>query len=94
MENFHPFELLLIDEYAERLKVGKSTIYQWKALGILKPGKHFFQVGKTIRYLWSLDPIMELNSGSLPEIEEETPQIIKPIEKVPCPRKAGINLDY
>ena len=59
------FELLLIDEYAERLKVGKSTIYQWKALGILKPGKHFFQVGKTIRYLWSLDHIMELNSEPL-----------------------------
>lgn len=87
------FEILLVDEYAERLKVGKSTIFYWKEKGILKPGRHYFQTGKVLRFIWALNLIMEIHCMPKPEPEEE-PEKIKTREKSSGPHKAGINLDY
>jgi len=98
VETVAPFEVLLVDEYAERLKVGKSTIFYWKEKGVLKPGRHYFQTGKVLRFIWSLKIIMELHC--MPKESKESTNIKekglhKPREKAKRPRQtAGINLDY
>ncbi|WP_020585427.1 hypothetical protein [Desulfobacter curvatus] len=60
-ENKQVFEVLLLDEYAKRLKVGKSTIYDWKSNGILISGRHYLQVGKVLRFIWARDLILDIN---------------------------------
>jgi len=87
--NTPPFEILLIDEFAERLKVGRSTIWTWKKDGTLVPGHHFIQKGKVLRFIWSRDLVLDLHGMELPEADytPETP-------KAPSPKKVGINLNY
>lgn len=98
VEAVAPFEVLLVDEYAERLKVGKSTIFYWKEKGILKPGRHYFQTGKVLRFIWSLGIIMELHCKSKEPKEPtntEGEKLRKSMEEKKRPmRTAGINLDY
>lgn len=55
------FELLHTDEFAKRLKVGRTTIFKWKKEGALVPGRHFIKKGKIVRYIWNRDLIMEIH---------------------------------
>jgi|AMQJ01.1.fsa_nt_gi hypothetical protein len=95
LKNIHPFEILLIDEYADRLKVGRSTIWNWKNDGTLIPGHHYLQKGKVLRFIWARDLILELHddNGTVPDSDE---QILPEVTPTPKPRskKVGINLDY
>ena len=80
--NNKSFEVLLLDEYAERLKVGRSTICNWKKDGSLKPGHHYFQKGKVLRFIWDIDLIMELHEISdiaAPSDTESLPEKSKQI---------------
>lgn len=92
------FEVLTIEEYAKRLQVGRSTILNWKSRKTLIPGRHYFQVGKVLRFIWDLDLILEIH----------TPKTETGISKIDCNdkslgplttkrtthKKATINLDY
>jgi hypothetical protein len=64
MELTDAFEPLCIDQYAKRLKVGRTTIFKWKEEGALVPGRHFFKRGKIVRYIWARDLIMELHENT------------------------------
>lgn len=94
-KNIDPFEILLIDEFADRLKVGRSTIWNWKNDGTLIPGHHYIQKGKVLRFIWARDLILELhdakNSDSDPN-DKVLPQETQPV-KVRS-KKVGLNLDY
>jgi predicted site-specific integrase-resolvase len=63
-EQNNNFELLTINEFSQRLKVGRTTIYNWKRNGTLSPGRHFIQRGKIVRYIWVLDAIREIQENS------------------------------
>lgn len=67
MKNTPSFEILRIDEFAKRLKVGKSTVYDWKNNGTLVPGRHYIKKGKIVRYIWAMDLLLELHSNSIPK---------------------------
>ena len=58
MESLDAFESLRIDQYAKRLKVGRTTIFKWKKEGTLVPGRHFIKKGKIVRYIWARDLII------------------------------------
>ena len=101
-KNIHPFEILLIDEYADRLKVGRSTIWNWKNDGTLVPGHHYFQVGKILRFIWARDLVLDLNQkdaisegGETIDSSEDQKSCLsaKSRSKVQ-PHKPGINFEY
>lgn len=95
LKNTGPFEILLIDEFAERLKVGRSTIWNWKNDGTLVPGHHYIQKGKVLRFIWARDLILELHddNGTVPDSNEKILHEITPTPK-PRSKKVGLNLDY
>ena len=92
-ESINAFELINIEEYANRLKVGRTTIFKWKQEGALIPGRHFFKKGKIVRYIWARDLIMEIH-----EKTKNIPQTIKqdPIgSKTKSPNKQStLNFEY
>lgn len=88
------FEFLLIDEFAERLKVGRSTIFDWKKKGILKAGRHYIKQGRVLRFFWAKDVLLNLDENTAPSPgNEQKAEAHLPKEKS-VPRKVGINLDY
>lgn len=92
------FEVLLLEEFAQRLKVGRSTIFDWKKDGTLKPGRHYFQNGRVVRFIWARDVILEINNitAKAPKNKSEKKSAAEPDEQKPSTekRKVGINLDY
>ena len=98
LTNDTPFEILMAEEYAKRLNIGRSTLYEWKKNGTLVPGHHYFQSGGVVRYVWSRDLVLDIHvrksegpKGESPQPEDEKPQITLP---TPPRQKVGINLDY
>ncbi len=63
-------ELLPVDEYAERLKVSRSTIYEWRNRGKLLAGQHYIKIGRTVRYFWDADIFREIH-----EINNQEPEV-------------------
>jgi len=53
-------EILTPEEFAARLRIGRSTLFDWLQKGLLRPGRLFFKQGRTLRFFWS----------------EETPQLV------------------
>ena len=94
-KNKNSFEILLMDEYAGRLKVGRSTIYNWKNDGTLVAGRHYIQKGKILRFIWAIDLILELHDQQ--DSATESNEKILPEETHSSEirsKKVGINLDY
>lgn len=95
MESTDTFEPLCIDQYAKRLKVGRTTIFKWKKEGVLIPGRHFFKRGKTVRYIWARDLIMELHENTDNKSETVHQQGVGSTIKSPKAKKLStINLEY
>lgn len=46
-------EFLTVDEFAERMKISRSTAYSWIAANILASGTDVMRVGGVLRVVWS-----------------------------------------
>lgn len=87
-----PFEVLTMEEFMERMKIGRSTVLDWKKTGHLKPGKHYIQKGHVIRYIWTKEVVLDLCD---PEIIKANRKKKPAVKRVPRKKSApGINLDY
>lgn len=53
-------EILTPEEFAARLRIGRSTLFDWLQKGLLRPGRLFLKQGRTLRFFWY----------------EETPQLV------------------
>lgn len=78
-------ELLTVEEFAQRLRVGRSTVFLWIASNKMIPAIHYFKIGKTVRIPWSLELLASLSAQNK--------------ETEPAPVRSGknqriINLDY
>jgi excisionase family DNA binding protein len=78
-------ELLTVEEFAQRFRVGRSTVFDWIASKKMVPGVHYFKIGKTIRIPWSLELLASLSTDS--EDREKTP-----VRSGKC--RTMVNLDY
>jgi len=54
-------DLLTVEEFAKRFRVGRSTVFEWIASGKMVAGVHYFRIGKTIRIPWSLELLASLS---------------------------------
>lgn len=91
------FEILLLEEFADRLKVGRSTVCNWKNDGTLIAGRHYIQRGKVVRYIWARDLILELHDENHQEKERDLKQKLSQnntYNQEVSSKKTGINLDY
>ena len=43
-------ELLTVEEFAEHMKISRSTVFDWIRRGTLKAGRHYIKVGRVIRF--------------------------------------------
>lgn len=91
-------ELLTPEEFAERLKIGRSTLFDWLGKGILVPGQHYFKVGRVLRFVWCNELIQSLLERSVTicvDGDLQTP-VSKMINstKSANKKKAGINWEY
>jgi len=81
-------ELLTVPEMAERLKVGRSTVFEWLRHGVFLPGRHFVKVGRVLRFIWSEDIVAALAEKT---VASPLPAAQKKPSSSPIP---GINWDY
>ena len=95
MKSSDAFELLNIDEYAKRLRIGRTTIFKWKQDGTLVPGRHYIQKGKIVRYIWTLNVIREIHENTDQKSENFNQQGISSItKKLKSSKKSSINFEY
>lgn len=81
-------EILTPEEFAQRLKIGRSTLFEWIRNGVLVPGRHFVKIGRVLRFSWNDDVLFTL------ETEKETSK-----EQTKTPKKnrcqqSNINWNY
>jgi predicted DNA-binding transcriptional regulator AlpA len=95
IETYPTFELLTIEEYAKRLQVGRTTIYEWKSSGKLIPQQHFIQKARIIRFIWDLETIRSLHENDNPSTDSMNLQSEYVIERRKgSTRKSAIDLNY
>ncbi len=88
-----PFEVLTMEEFMARMKIGRSTVLDWKKKGHLKPGKHYIQKGHVIRYIWTKEVVLDLCDPNIMKVGPEKKKLA--VKRVPRKRPSiGINLDY
>jgi len=71
----YPPEMLTLEQFAERLRVSRSTAYYWLAGGCLVPGRHVIRINRVVRILWSNDLVAHLLALSLEGSEEKRPRL-------------------
>lgn len=84
-------EVLTVEQFAERLKVSRATLFNWMQRNILVAGRHYLKQGRVLRFLWSTELIMELVASS------EAPKERRPVTPVlPRSQKQSnpINWEY
>ena len=64
-------ELLTVEEFAQRFRVGRSTVFLWIANKKMIQGVHFFKIANTLRIPWSMELLASLSTYS--EQHEKTP---------------------
>ena len=79
-------ELLTVEEFAQRLRVGRSTVFLWIANKKMIRGTHYFQIGKTLRIPWSMEMLASLSTLDLTDSETKPARSGK--------YQDSINLDY
>ena len=84
-------EFLTVDEFAKRLKIGRSTLFDWMSKDILVSGKHYLRVGRVLRFLWSDDVVIALleRSAVPPQLSQTATTKAKP-----AAARNTINWDY
>lgn len=83
-------EMITAEEFALRLKVSRSTVFDWMRRGILRQGRHFVRIGRVVRFVWSEELVARLLEDSSPS-QEET------VKRTTAKRPKGtnrINWDY
>ena len=53
-------EIITLEEFALRMLVGETTVWKWIRNGHLKPGRHFIQIERVIRFHWCRELIDRL----------------------------------
>jgi len=92
VEQYTP-ELITIEEFAKRIGVCRATACDWKHRGVLRPGRHFIQHGRTIRFEWGPDLLKKLHEDCLQA--EEQPTVEKKRQVRPKNKgKGSIDWDY
>lgn len=56
-------EILTPEEFAQKLRIGRTTLFEWKRKGILVQGEHYIRIGRVVRFLWTDDLFASLREA-------------------------------
>ena len=86
-------ELLTVEEFAAKLKVSRTTVFTWLKTGHLTEGKHYFKIGRIIRFVWDAGSFLGKPVRRKPE---QATTSVKPVctMKRHLPSEPAVNLDY
>lgn len=45
-------ELLIVEQFAERFQVSRTTVFSWLKNGDLREGIHYVRLGRILRFRW------------------------------------------
>jgi len=89
-------EIISLEEFAKRMGVARTTVFEWIKRGKLLPGRHFIKMGRVIRFEWGPDLLKKLYEDSdAPSMASHNvqPQPARSSRTGSKP-KAAIDLDY
>lgn len=65
-------EIITLEQFAARMQVGETTVWKWIRSGRLKPGRHFIQIERVIRFHWCRELVERLLEDCEKAGDEET----------------------
>ncbi len=68
--------MISIDEFAQLMRISRSTAYTWVAAGRLEPGRHLLRIGRVVRIVWSEELLAHLLAQTEAEIKE-VPKLVR-----------------
>ena len=71
-------EVLTVEEFADSMKISRTTVFDWIGKGKLKAGRHYIQIGRVIRFEWGPELLRKLHEDSV-QTEETIQEIAKPV---------------
>lgn len=80
-------DLLTSEEFMKKLKIGRSTLFEWLRSGVLEPGRHYVKVGRVLRFIWSNDIVAALAEATVQRKRQ-------PERQRGSTAKPGINWEY
>jgi hypothetical protein len=86
-------EILTPEEFITRIKIGRSTMFDWIAKDILVCGKHYFKQGRILRFVWNDEMILSLLEASAKK-PADTPPTLVTQRSQKATAKQSINWDY
>ncbi len=92
-------EVLTVEEYADRLKVSRTTVFAWLKNGELREGVDYLRRGRILRFRWPTFPTTQPLPQSAEDLEREPEPLAAPPARRTRPHgKRGpapaVNLDY
>ena len=88
-------EIVTTSELLERLKIGRTKLFELKKNGTLTPGRHFFKNGRILRFVWGADLIEAIHENTNAEPSPTNQQFKTPAMPIPrASTKSTINLNY
>jgi len=87
-------ELLTVEEFAERMKISRTTVFDWIRKGTLKSGRHYMKIGRVIRFEWGPELVKKLHEDCAKEPDNAPSVLLKPTKvKRHGNSRVAINLD-
>jgi len=95
MDFIDTIELLPVEEYAKRFCVSRTTVFKWKKSGILRPGRHFIKIGRTLRFVWSFELVRDLHGINIEKrMEKKNIATGSLAPHLKSNKKTSINMEY
>lgn len=83
-------DILTPEEFAQKLRIGRSTLFEWVRQGVLQPGKHYIKVGRILRFIWADDIVATLAEATG---QQNTTEKLT-LQQKSQPTRSGVNWDY
>jgi predicted DNA-binding transcriptional regulator AlpA len=89
-------ELLTVEQFAQRLAMSRTTLFEWLKTGALVQGKHYFKVGRILRFIWDESLLLKIgtNRGGRKGKKQIKAQLPKNKRQLHSPSEPAVNLDY
>ena len=89
-------ELLTVEQFAQRLTMSRTTLFDWLKSGILVQGKHYFKVGRILRFVWDETLLLKIGLNRKEPKEKTQKKVVRPKSKrqLRNPSQPAVNLDY
>jgi len=89
-------EILTVEQFALRLTMSRTTLFEWLNTGVLVQGKHYFKVGRILRFVWDETLLLTIGMNRKNNLEKKQKKTVKPRgeRRLHSPSSPPVNLDY